>query len=44
MNPVHAGLTNHPEDWEFSSFSDYFGIRNGKLINRDRANEFGLHI
>ncbi|WP_346861929.1 hypothetical protein [uncultured Draconibacterium sp.] len=44
MNPVNAGLSNNPINWEFSSFPDYFGIRNGKLINRERANEFGLHI
>lgn len=44
MNPVNAGLTNNPNDWEFSSYPDYSGARNGKLINRKRANEFGLHI
>ena len=44
MNPVNAGLSNNPINWEFSSYPDYFGVRNGKLINRERANEFGLHI
>lgn len=41
-NPVVAGLCKHPEDWEFSSAIDYAGLRDGKLINRERAREFGL--
>lgn len=44
MNPVNAGLSNNPISWEFSSYPDYFGKRSGKLINRDRTDEFGLHI
>jgi putative transposase len=40
QNPARAKLVEHPEDWEFSSFSDYCGVRNGKLINRERAAEF----
>ncbi len=43
-NPVKANLVNKPEDWEFSSFRDYCGLRNGKLIKRERAKEFGLTI
>jgi len=43
-NPVKAGLVKHPEDWEFSSFRDYNGMRNGKMINRGRTEEFGLFI
>jgi putative transposase len=43
-NPVKSGLVKHPEDWEFSSYRDYCGLRNGKLINRKRAEEFGLFI
>jgi putative transposase len=44
QNPVNARLVLRPKDWEFSSYSDYSGHRNGKLINRERANEFGLKI
>lgn len=33
-NPVKAGLVEDPCDWEYSSFKDYHGFRNGKLINR----------
>ena len=40
QNPVKHGFAKAPSDWEFSSFSDYSGKRNGKLINRDRAAEF----
>jgi len=43
-NPVKAGLVKHPGDWEFSSYRDYCGSRYGKLINRKRAEEFGLVI
>jgi len=33
-------MVEHAEDWEFSSFRDFCGLRNGKLINKNRANEF----
>ncbi|MDP4270834.1 MAG: transposase [Bacteroidota bacterium] len=39
-NPVAAGLVNQPEDWEFSSYRDYCGLRNGKMIDKERAKEF----
>ena len=42
QNPVKAKLVKQPEDWEFSSYIDYSGARNGKLVNRERAKEFGL--
>jgi len=41
-NPVKAGLALNPEDWEFSSFRDVYGLRNGNLINRDRIEQFSL--
>ncbi len=34
-NPVMAGLVDKPEDWEFSSYRDYIGLRGGKLPNSD---------
>lgn len=43
-NPVKDGLVKNPEDWEFSSYSDFIGSRNGKLINKNRIQEFGLRI
>ncbi len=42
-NPTKAGLCTSITDWEFSSAPDYFGSRNGKLINKKRAREFGLY-
>jgi len=36
-NPVQSGLVNRPEDWEFSSYPDFLGLRNGKLVNRELA-------
>ncbi len=44
QNPVSARLVQHQDEWEFSSYRDYSGLRDGKLINRERANEFGLKI
>lgn len=43
-NPVAAGLVTRPEGWEFSSFRDYAGLRDGKLISRARAVELGLQV
>jgi putative transposase len=43
QNPVKDRLVRKAEDWEFSSFRDYCGLRNGKLINLARAKEFGLN-
>ena len=42
QNPVKAGLVKNAEDWEFSSFRDYLGFRNGNLVNLIKAEEFGL--
>ncbi|HBL77230.1 MAG: hypothetical protein A2W90_14975 [Bacteroidetes bacterium GWF2_42_66] len=42
QNPVNGRLVRNPEDWEFSSYRDYYCGRKGKLINRDLANELGL--
>ena len=44
FNPVKDRLVKRSEDWEFSSCSDFIGIRNGSLINRNRIQEFGLHL
>lgn len=33
-NPVKAKLVQKPEEWEFSSFRDFCGLRNGTLVNR----------
>jgi putative transposase len=31
LNPVLADLVLHPEDWEFSSYQEYVGLRDGTL-------------
>ncbi|HMC98715.1 MAG TPA: hypothetical protein VKH37_01130 [Ferruginibacter sp.] len=37
QNPVRAGLVKKLEDWEFSSFRDYAGFRDGTLCNKELA-------
>ena len=37
QNPLRAGLVNRMEDWEFSSYRDYSGYRQGSLCNIDMA-------
>lgn len=31
LNPVRAGLVERPEEWAFSSYRDYVGLRHGTL-------------
>ena len=31
LNPVAADLVRRPEDWEFSSYREFVGLRNGTL-------------
>ncbi|GBE28168.1 transposase IS200 like protein [bacterium BMS3Bbin03] len=35
LNPVKAGMAEKAEDWEFSSYRDYIGLRRGTLPKRD---------
>ena len=37
QNPVKSGLVKTETDWEYSSAKDYAGLRNGKLVNKERA-------
>ena len=32
-NPVQAGLVVHPQDWEFSSYGEYIGLRKLRLVS-----------
>jgi putative transposase len=43
-NPIKAGLVKNREDWEFSSFADIIGLRNGTLIDRLRIDKLGLTV
>jgi len=39
QNPIKARLVRKMEDWDFSSFKDYAGLRDGSLINALLAKE-----
>lgn len=43
-NPVTAHLTKTPGEWEFSSYLDIAGKREGKLVNKERIEELGLKV
>ncbi|CAN5343651.1 hypothetical protein BH11PLA2_BH11PLA2_36520 [soil metagenome] len=38
-NPVRAGLVAKPDDWPFSNYRDYVGLRNGTLPVMERIYE-----
>jgi REP element-mobilizing transposase RayT len=40
QNPLRACIVNQLEDWEFSSFKDYAGLRKGTLCNKDLATKY----
>ncbi|PWH16272.1 MAG: transposase [Anaerolineae bacterium] len=33
-NPVKAGLVKKPEDWAYSNYREWIGLRNGALVDR----------
>lgn len=37
QNPVKAGLCDKLEDWEFSSFKDYYSDKHNALLNKELA-------
>ena len=39
QNPIMSGLVSNLEDWEFSSYRDYAGLRDGKLVQKALARE-----
>ncbi len=34
LNPVRAGLVSRPEDWRWSSYNEYVGMRAGESVSR----------
>jgi hypothetical protein len=38
-NPVKAGLVDRVEEWPFSNYPEWIGIRKGKLVDRDFVRE-----
>ncbi len=43
QNPLRAGLVKNLEDWEYSSYRDYSGLRNGNLCDIGFTKEL-LHL
>jgi len=42
-NPVKDGLVTLPEDWEYSNYPDWIGLRSGTLVDREFIQEhFGV--
>jgi REP element-mobilizing transposase RayT len=39
QNPVIAHLVTKAEEWDYSSFPDYAGLRNGILCNKEKTYE-----
>ena len=39
QNPLHAGLVRSLNEWEYSSFKDYAGLRKGSLCNQKSAKQ-----
>ena len=42
LNPVRAGLVHTPQDWEFSSFSEFIGEKLSTMLNPGKIAEFEL--
>jgi putative transposase len=38
-NPVKDGLAALPEDWEYSNYHEWMGLRSGTLVNREFIRE-----
>jgi putative transposase len=34
LNPVKAKLVSRPEDWEYSNYREWVGLRNGELVDK----------
>ena len=43
-NPVAAGLVSYSEQWIYSSYSHYKGIREETLCNKIIADQYNLHV
>jgi hypothetical protein len=39
QNPINSEIVNKTEDWEFSSFKDFAGIRKSNIVNMELAIE-----
>ena len=43
-NPVKSDLVENLNEWQYSSYPDYAGHRNGTLINKTLASEYGMGV
>jgi putative transposase len=43
-NPVVSGLVKNITSWKYSSVHEFLGVAGAKLINKQRAEEFGLRL
>jgi putative transposase len=39
-NPVRHGLVSHLEEWPYSNYHEWIGVRNGTLVDRDFVRGF----
>ena len=39
-NPVKDGLVSEPEDWSYSNYLEWIGLRDGTLVDRDFIHEY----
>lgn len=44
QNPVRSGLAHSLEDWEYSSYRDYIGMRDGTLPQKKIINDYFASI
>jgi putative transposase len=42
QNPLNAGLVKCETEWEYSSARDYAGLRNGILVNQEKARKYKI--
>ena len=40
LNPVSAGIVKKPEDWVYSSYREYIGMKKGKVCNKEKFFDF----
>jgi putative transposase len=44
LNPVRAGLVSKPEDWIFSNYREFIGVRKGLFFDAEfLETQFGSH-
>ncbi len=44
QNPVRSGLVDRLEEWQYSSYIDYIGFRNGSMLKKDIINSLFRNV